>query len=104
MKSIILAVDNDQIVLRSLKFVFQDANIEIETASSGQQGIALFKENPDKYAIVLLDYDMKTKSGEGMNGDEVALAIKKIRESVRIVMLSGMADEPEVVQACLCAG
>jgi DNA-binding NtrC family response regulator len=104
MKSLILAVDNDPLVLRSLNLVFQDANIDVDTATSGYQAIALFKENPDKYPIVLLDYDMKNKSGEGMNGDEVAIALKRIRESVRIVMLSGMSDAPEVVKACLAAG
>lgn len=104
MKSLILAVDNDPLVLRSLSRVFEDADIEVTTASSGQQAIALFKESPDKFPIVLLDYDMKGKNVEGMNGDEVAIALKGIRESVRIVMLSGMSDAQEVVQACLAAG
>lgn len=104
MKSLILAVDNDPLVLRSLGLVFQDADIEVLTATSGTQAIALFKESPDKFPIVLLDYDMKGKNGEGMNGDEVAVALKEIRESVRIVMLSGMSDAQEVVQACLSAG
>ncbi|MGE3681000.1 MAG: sigma-54-dependent transcriptional regulator [Bdellovibrionales bacterium] len=104
MKSLILAVDNDPLVLRSLNLAFQDAEIQVDTASSGYQAIALFKENPEKYPIVLLDYDMKNKNGEGMNGDEVAIALKQIQKSVRIVMLSGMSDAPEVVRSCLAAG
>lgn len=103
MKPTILAIDNDSLVLVSLKMVFQDQDIEVQTATSGMQGIALYHENPERFSLVLLDYEMKTKEGHGMNGDEVARALKAIRNDVRIVMVSGV-ETPEIIEACLKAG
>lgn len=102
MKPTILAIDNDQLVLASLKMLFQDQNVEITAATSGAQGIALLQQNPRLYSLILLDFDMKT-NGVGMNGDEVARKLKAIRPDVRIIMVSGH-NTPEAIEACLQAG
>jgi DNA-binding NtrC family response regulator len=102
MKPTILAIDNDPLVLTSLKMLLQDQNVEIVTATSGAQGIALLKENPRLYSLVLLDFDMKT-NGVSMNGDEVARQMKAVRGDLRIIMVSGH-NTPEAIEACLHAG
>ncbi|MGE0632205.1 MAG: sigma-54-dependent transcriptional regulator [Pseudobdellovibrionaceae bacterium] len=102
MKPTILAIDNDQLVLKSLTMLFQDQDIEIATATSGVQGIALLRQNPRLYSLVLLDFDMKT-NGVGMNGDEVARQLKAVRNDIRIIMVSGH-NTPETIEACLQAG
>ncbi len=104
MKPTILAIDNDPLVLKALTILFGDKELDIVTATSGPQGIALFKESPEKFPIVLLDYDMKANNGEGMYGDEVAHVLKSILDTVRIVMVSGMEDAEDVVKNCLAAG
>lgn len=76
MKQTILAIDNDPLVLMSIKMLFADADVEVETASSGELGIALFREHPDRFPVVLLDFEMKNKEGVGMDGDEVAVHLK----------------------------
>ncbi|MBX2988853.1 MAG: sigma-54-dependent Fis family transcriptional regulator [Bdellovibrionaceae bacterium] len=103
MKQTILAIDNDHLVLTSIKMLFADADIEVETASSGELGIALFREQPNRFSVVLLDFEMKTKEGHGMDGDEVAVALKAIQSEVRIVMVSGVEDQ-EIIDKCLKAG
>ena len=103
MKPTILAIDNDHLVLHTLRSLFQDEGIEVHTATSGLHGISLFQENSRKFSIVLLDYEMKTNDGSGMNGDEVAREIKAIRRDARIVMVSAL-ETAAVVQACLSAG
>lgn len=103
MKQTILAIDNDPLVLMSIKMLFSDADIEVETASSGELGIALFREQPSRFPIVLLDFEMKNKEGIGMDGDEVAVHLKKIEPDVRIVMVSGVEDQ-DVVNKCLSSG
>jgi len=102
MKQTILAIDNDPLVLMSIKMLFADADIEVETASSGELGIALFREQPNRFPVVLLDLEMKNKDG-GMDGDEVAAHLKAIQSDVRIVMVSGVEDQ-EAVNKCLTAG
>ena len=103
MKQTILAIDNDPLVLMSIKMLFADADVEVETASSGELGIALFREHPDRFPVVLLDFEMKNKEGVGMDGDEVAVHLKTIQSEVRIVMVSGVEDQ-EVVNKCISAG
>ena len=63
MKQTILAIDNDHLVLTSIKMLFADADIEVETTSSGELGIALFQEQPNRFSVVLLDFEMKNKEG-----------------------------------------
>ena len=104
MKPTILAIDNDNLVLMSLKMMFQeDHGFEVQTAMSGAQGIAIFKGAPERFSIVLLDYDMRTHNGGGINGDVVAQELKAIRQDIPIVVVSGSQD-PEVIQSCLNAG
>lgn len=103
MKQSILAIDNDPLVLVSIKMLFADAEIEVETASSGELGIALFREQPNRFPVVLLDFEMRNKEGNGMDGDETAIQLKAIQPEVRIVMVSGVEDQ-EVVNKCLNAG
>lgn len=103
MKSAILAIDNDPLVLMSLEMIFQDEGIDVQTSTSGAHGLALFRENPQKFSVVLLDYEMRPKDGAGMNGDEVARELKAINSDVKIIMVSGQ-ENPEIIQACLNAG
>lgn len=105
MKPTILAIDNDPIVLMGLNTIFQDADfdVEIETATSGNQGVAIFRQNPSKYSVVIVDFNMKTDEGKGINGDEVARQIKEIQSGARIIMLSGQESE-KITEACLKAG
>ena len=102
MKPTILAVDNDQLVLLSLKMLFQDHGIEIVTATSGDQGIKIFREHPNKFSIVILDYELSTNS-IGMNGDQVTRELKVINPNVRVVVISGK-ETPERIKACSDAG
>lgn len=98
----ILAIDNDQMVLLSFKMLFRDEGIDVVTATSGEQGISIFRDNPSRFPTVLLDYQM-TKDGEGMNGDEVARLLKAIHSAVHIIIVSG-SEAPEVLRACTDAG
>jgi CheY-like chemotaxis protein len=61
---------------------------EVLTAESGPEGLELLESNPVK--AVVLDYAMP-----GMNGDQVAEAMKRLKPSVRILLLSAYVDLPE---------
>jgi DNA-binding NtrC family response regulator len=102
MKPTILAIDNDQLVLMSLKMIFRDSAVALETATSGAMGLAMFRENPDRYSIVLVDFDLKG-AGTGINGDAVARSLKDMRRDVKVIVLSGW-DSAETARACREAG
>lgn len=89
----LLCVDDERNVLRALERIFMDDDYEILTASSGEEGLAIFTENPD-IQVVISDYRMP-----GMNGVEFFRQVcENHPDTVRIV-LSGYADTPSVVSA-----
>ncbi len=89
----LLCVDDERNVLRALERIFMDDDYAILTASSAEEGLLLFAENPD-IQVVISDYRMP-----GMNGVEFLRQVcEKYPDTVRIV-LSGYADTAAVVSA-----
>ena len=86
MKRIILCIDDDEAILSYEKALLERSGYAVLTASSPQKGLQL--ATTCKCDAVLLDYEMP-----GMNGDEVALAIKRLRPELLVILLSG-SDVP----------
>ena len=85
-KKIILCIDDDEAVLRYEKALLERSGYAVLTAASPQQGLRL--ATMCKCDAVLLDYEMP-----GMNGHEVASAIKLVRPDLLVILLSG-SDVP----------
>lgn len=85
-KRIILCIDDDEAILSYEKALLERSGYAVLTASSPQRGLRLAATC--KCDAVLLDYEMP-----GMNGDEVALAIKRLRPELLVILLSG-SDVP----------
>ena len=81
-KRIILCIDDDEAILRYEKALLERSGYAVLTAASAQQGLRL--ATMCKCDAVLVDYEMP-----GMNGDEVALAIKRLRPDLMVILLSG---------------
>ena len=78
----ILLVDDDPGVLEVLEDLFCDDYITL-IASSGEESINLFKENPDTI-VVIMDIKMPV-----MNGISAGRAIKQINPSIPIIFHTG---------------
>lgn len=85
-KRIILCIDDDEAILSYEKALLERSGYAVLTASSPQKGLRL--ATTGKCDAVLLDYEMP-----GMNGDQVALAIKRLRPELLVILLSG-SDVP----------
>jgi CheY-like chemotaxis protein len=85
---ILLCIDDEPIGLQIRKILLQREGYEVLTALSGAEGLELFVANPIE--AVVLDYSMP-----GMNGDEVAAEMKRIKPWVKILLLSAYVDLPE---------
>ena len=81
-KRTVLCIDDDEAVLRYEKALLERSGYAVITASSAQQGLRL--ATMCKCDAVLLDYEMP-----GTNGHQVALAIKRVRPDLMVIMLSG---------------
>jgi len=81
-KRTILCLDDDVAILRYEKMLLEKHGYAVITAASAQQGLRL--ATMCECDAVLLDYEMP-----GMNGNEVASEIKRIRPDLSIILLSG---------------
>jgi len=81
----VLVVDDEAAVRKTVVMVLQLDGHLVEVADSGESAMALFK--PGKFDLVITDFFM-----EGMNGAQLAAAIKAIDLTQPIVMMSAYAD------------
>jgi DNA-binding NarL/FixJ family response regulator len=77
----ILVVDDDPMVLQSVKFILRSAGHTVETAADAEQ--ALKKIEEDKFDLVVTDLKLP-----GMQGDELARKIKARDPSQRVILLT----------------
>jgi len=91
-KKKVLVIDDEQIVLNSVKKILGHGEHEVETTSSGRQGLewALSKS----YDIVLTDVRMPD-----MGGMLILRDIKKAKPSMPVIIITGYANVQTAMQA-----
>ncbi len=81
----LLFIDDEDIVLRSSKRIFAGSDYEIETAPSGDQGLAMAMAKD--YDIVVTDLKMP-----GLGGMEVLKALRRDRPKTTVVIFTGFSS------------
>lgn len=68
----------------------------VATAANGEEALELLEAAPDDFDVVISDYLMP-----GINGVELATAIRGIRPDLPVVLLTGFIDEldPGVIES-----
>jgi len=94
----ILVVDDDPLLLKSLRDALETAGHSVVTAAGGQAGIDTFREalgGAKPFAAVITDLGMPY-----VDGRQVAGAVKQASPSTPVIMLTGwgqrMADESDL--------
>ena len=87
---LILCVDDEPTGLRVRKLLLESQGYKVLTATSGREAIEVFVQHP--VSIVVLDYAMPE-----MNGDQVAIALKRLNPDVKILLFSAYMDFPKEV-------
>jgi len=90
MDGMILCIDDEPIGLRVRKMLLETRGYKVLTAASGREGLELFVSHP--VSAVVLDYAMPE-----MNGDEVAIALKRLNPNIKILLFSAYVKFPEEV-------
>src|ERR1700687_5438243 len=85
---IVLCIDDNHDVLECERVFLESFGYTVLTALSGDQGLELAALH--SVDVVIVDYCMPE-----MNGQEVAIEMKRIRPQAPIIMLSGAVDVPE---------
>src|ERR1700690_263851 len=80
----ILVVDDEPSVGNAVKLLLKIDGHEVEATNSGKEALAMFK--PGRFDLVFTDFTMP-----GMNGDQLAAAIKADAPGQPIVMITAHA-------------
>lgn len=88
-----LVVDDEESVRSTLALMMRSLGFEVVLAEDGRKAVEAFRENPDAFAIVLMDLTMPH-----MGGMEAHARIRQIREDACVVLMSGFNEEEAVSQ------
>ncbi|MBS3768951.1 MAG: sigma-54 dependent transcriptional regulator [Bacteroidales bacterium] len=88
----VLAIDDEQSILESLREILEYENYEVDIAREGEEGIDYFKNN--KYDAVFLDIKMPK-----MDGLEVLDKLTEISSDVPVIMISGHGSIDTAVES-----
>ncbi len=78
----ILIIEDDEIVLDSLKYIFSKKGYNVMTAADGKTGIQIFKEN--NIDVVITDIKI-----QGMDGFDVIKGLQCIDPDIPIIVFTG---------------
>ena len=91
-QSKILVIDDEKFITRSLKQHLEKEGYEVFTASSGEEGLEVFKaDSPD---IIFLDLNMP-----GIGGIETLKSLRKLSNDVIVIIITAHGDIETAVSA-----
>jgi two-component system, cell cycle sensor histidine kinase and response regulator CckA len=85
---VVLCIDDNEDLLECEKLFLESFGYTVLTAASGDRGLELASTH--SVDIVIVDYFMPD-----MNGQEVAIEMRRLRPQASIIMLSGAVDVPQ---------
>ena len=83
----ILFVDDEQVLVELAKRMLEDLGYTVFTRISSIEALEFFKNNPDKFDIVITDMTMP-----GMTGDTLTQRILEIRPDIPIILCTGYSE------------
>ena len=84
----LLVVDDEETVRSTVARMAHRIGFDTVLASDGLQAVEIFRQNPDRFAVVLLDLTMPH-----LNGAEVLVELTRLRPNVRAVLMSGYSEQ-----------
>ena len=88
----ILVVDDEEIVRQTARNTLEHYGYSVILAKNGEEAIKIFREDPGRIALVLLDLTMPI-----MGGEETLRHLTSFRPSVRVLLSSGF-NEVEAIR------
>jgi len=83
----ILLVDDEPSITKLVQLMLERLGYTVTARVSSIEGLEAFKENPDKFDLVVSDMSMPS-----MTGDQLAHQIRQIRPEVPIIICTGFSE------------
>ncbi len=83
----LLFVDDEQILTDMGKQMLERLGYKVDTMTSSIEALALFRQHPGKYDLVITDHTMPN-----MTGLEMAEQLKQIRPDIPVIICTGFSD------------
>jgi CheY-like chemotaxis protein len=87
-RAVLLCIDDSEDVLECEKTFLESFGYTVLTAASGDKGLELASTH--SVDVVIVDYFMPE-----MNGEEVAMEMRRVRPLAPIILLTGAVDVPD---------
>jgi len=87
----VLVVDDEETVRSTAALMLRKMGFGVALAVDGREAVRIFQANPAGYTLVLMDLTMPH-----LDGREAYAELRRVRDDVRVVMMSGF-NEQEVV-------
>ena len=91
-KGLILLVDDEDLILRSLEMAFKIAGYNVITASNGNKAIEIFKQKSKEIRNIILD-----KSMPDLDGVQTLKQLREIDNNCQVIMMSGYFSQQDEV-------
>ena len=89
----VLLVEDEDLVRALTREIISSEGFDVLEARDGQEAVELARNHPGPIVLMLSDVSMPR-----MNGPEAAVEVKQLRPSIRMVFMSGFADERALPQ------
>jgi len=83
----ILFVDDEPEITFMGKKMLENLGYKVSISSNSISALEEFKKNPEKYSLLVTDQSMPN-----ISGTELAIMMKKIRPELRVIIITGYAD------------
>ncbi len=90
-KHTLLLIEDELFVRKPIKLLLEKLGFIVIVATSGEEGIKIYKKEKNKIDVVISDMVMP-----GMSGADVFRELKKINPNVKVIIMSGYSLENEI--------
>lgn len=89
----VLVVDDERTVAFTLGKMLRSLGYECVTVNSSEEALAMYREDPDRFDLLLTDWTMP-----GLTGDRLAEKVSEIRSDAKVIIYSAFSGEIDHVK------
>jgi DNA-binding response OmpR family regulator len=90
----VLLVEDDALVARAVERVLDRLGHDVTTRADGRDALALFREDPGRFDLVLTDEALP-----GLHGDQLVQALLALRPSLPVLIWTGFSERVDDARA-----